>query len=256
VTLAYHITDTKTGDNECIETLVQQAQANLPTDRIETLAYDKAADDQKVHRSLHEVGIKPLIHNRACWPKDGEQEKVIGGRVPLHVVHDEAGTVYCYDTLSPVPVRRAMSYAGHEKSRGTLKYRCPAKVEGFHCASDSKCNAGKSYGMTVRVPQEIDWRRFPSIPRATPQFERLYKGRTSVERVNDRLKVWWGIDDGNVVGSRRFCAHVAAVLIVHLAFATLLAKAQRYEGSFGTMKLSPIAKKLRQLMGENLADSA
>jgi hypothetical protein len=74
--------------------------------------------------------------------------------------------------------------------------------------------------------------------------------------VNDRLKVWWGIDDGNVVGSRRFCAHVAGVLIVHLAFATLLAKAQRYEGSFGTMRLSPIAKKLRQLMGENLADSA
>jgi hypothetical protein len=256
VTLAYHITDTKTGDNECVGILLDQAQANLPEDRIQTLAYDKAADDQKVHDMLHQAGVKPLIQNRCCWPKDGEQEKVIGGRVPLHVVHDEAGSVYCYDTVSQVPVRRRMSYAGHEKSRGTLKYRCPAKVEGFVCASDSKCNAGKSYGMTVRVPQEIDWRRFPSIPRASRQFERLYKGRTSVERVNDRLKVWWGIDDGNVVGSRRFCAHVAAVLIVHLAFATLLAKAQRSEGSFGTMKLTPIAKKLRQLMGENLADSA
>ena len=43
------------------------------------------------------------------WPKDGEKEKVIGGRVPLHVVHDEAGTVYCYDTTGAVPVRRAMS---------------------------------------------------------------------------------------------------------------------------------------------------
>ena len=250
VVLAYHISDTKTGDNECIETLVEQATANLPEDRIETLAYDKAADDGKVHESLHEAGIKPLIHNRSCWPKDGEQEKVIGGRVPLHVVHDEAGTVYCYDTVSQTPIRRAMSYAGHEKSRGTLKYRCPARVEGFECASAAKCNEGKSYGLTVRVRQEIDLRRFPSIPRATRQFERLYKERTSVERVNDRLKVFWGLDDGNVVGARRFCAHVAAVLIVHLSFATLLAKAQRYEGSFGTMKLSPIAKKLRQLMGE------
>lgn len=256
VVLAYHITDTKTGDNECIEPLVEQAQADVPDQRIETLAYDKAADDTKVHETLHEAGIKPLIQNRACWPKDGEQEKVIGGRVPLHVVHDEAGSVYCYDTVSKTPVRRAMSYAGHEKSRGTLKYRCPAVVEGFRCASARKCNAGKSYGLSVRVPQEIDLRRFPSIPRATAQFERLYKGRTSVERVNDRLKVWWGVDDGNVVGARRFCAHVAAVLIVHLAFATLLAKAQRQEGSFGTMTLSPIAKKLRALMGENVADSA
>lgn len=249
VVLAYHITDTKAGDNERIEALVEQAQSNLPEDRIETLAYDKAADDVKVHDALHEVGIKPLIQNRSCWPAGGEREKVIGGRVPLHVVHDEAGTVYCYDTVGKEPVRRAMSYAGHEKNRGTLKYRCPAKVEGFACASEEKCNAGKSYGMTVRVSQEIDLRRSPSIPRGTKRFERLYKGRTSVERVNARLKIFWGVDDGNVVGSRRFHAHVGAVLVVHLAFATLLARAQRHEGSFGGMKLSPIAEKLRELMG-------
>lgn len=247
VVLAFDITDTRTGDNERIEALVDQAEANLPAERLETLAYDKAADDGKVHEMLFEHDIKPVIENRSCWPKDGEQEKVIGGRVPLHVVHDEAGTVYCYDTTATVPIRRAMSYAGHEKDRGTLKYRCPAKVEGFACGSEAKCNGGKSYGMTVRVDQAIDLRRFPSIPRATPSFERLYKGRTAVERVNDRMKVFWGLDDGNVVGSRRFCAHVSAVLVVHLACATLLAKAQRKEGSFGTLRLSPIAKKLDEL---------
>ena len=37
---------------------------------------------------------------------------------------------------------------------------------------------------------------------------------------------------------------------------TLLAKAQRCEGSFGTMKLSPIAKKLRELIGEEDSNSA
>jgi IS5 family transposase len=236
VALAYHITDTKAGDNEEVEALLAQAQANLPEGRIETLAYDKAADDVKVHEALTEVGVKPVIQNRACWPKDGEQEKVIGGRIPLHVVHDEPGTVYCYDTSAP-PVRRAMSYMGHEKGRGTLKYRCPARVEGFACPAEERCNAGKSYGMTVRVPQEIDLRRFPAIPRATKQFERLYKGRTSVERVNGRLKVFWGIDDGNVVGARRFHAHVGAVMVVHLAFATALARQQQNEGSFGKMKL-------------------
>jgi hypothetical protein len=100
----------------------------------------------------------------------------------------------------------------------------------------------------VRVPQDIDLRRFPSIPRGTKQFERLYKGRTAVERVNARLKIFWGLDDGNVVGSRRFSAHVSAVLIVHLAFATVLAQAQRYEGSFGVLKLSPIAQRLRDMV--------
>jgi DDE family transposase/transposase-like protein DUF772 len=236
VVLAYHTTDTKAGDNEEIETLVDHAAANLPDDRIATLAYDKAADDGKVHEALHERGIKPVIQNRACWPKDGEQEKVLGGRIPLHIVHDEAGTVYCYDTSEP-PVRRAMSYSGHEKDRSTLKYRCPAKVEGFACPAADRCNGDKPYGLTVRVPQEIDLRRFPAIPRATKQFERLYKGRTSVERVNARLKIFWGLDDGNVIGARRFHSHVGAVLIVHLAFANHLARRQHHEGSFGTMKL-------------------
>ena len=110
-----------------IETLVDQAERNLPADRLQTLAYDKAADDGKVHEMLHDRDIKPVIENRTCRPKDGEQEKVIGDRVPLHVVHDEAGTVFCYDTTGATPVRRAMSYADHEKDRGTLKYRCPRR---------------------------------------------------------------------------------------------------------------------------------
>ncbi len=106
------------------------------------------------------------------------------------------------------------------------------------------CNAGKSYGKTVRVPREVDLRRFPALPRATKKFEQLYKGRTAVERVNARLKIFWGADDGNVKGARRFHAWVGAVMAVHAAFATLLARAPRYEGTLGRLRLSPIAKAL------------
>ena len=106
------------------------------------------------------------------------------------------------------------------------------------------CNAGKSYGMTVRVKREIDLRRFPEIPRATKKFERLYKGRTAVERVNARLKIFWGADDGNLTGSRRFFALLGIILVVHAAFATLLAAAPRHEGTLGKTKLSSIAQAL------------
>ena len=37
-------------------------------------------------------------------------------------------------------------------------------------------------------------------------------------------------------------------MVVHLAFATLLAQAERYEGTFGKMRLSPIAEALRVLI--------
>ena len=72
-------------------------------------------------------------------------------------------------------------------------------------------------------------------------LERLDEGRTALERVNARLKIFWGLDDGQVYGARRFHAHTGAVLVVHLALASLLAQAERHEETYGKMKLLPIA---------------
>jgi hypothetical protein len=249
VPLAYRVTDTKAGDNELVEALVEQAQANLPPQRIETLAYDKAADDEKVHDYLHQQRIKPLIKNRAMW--QDEPERQLPGppvRYPLHILHDEAGTVYCYDRVSDPPLRHGMAYVGYEKDRETLKYRCPARHQGWDCPSDERCNAGKDTGLIIRVEHTLDLRRFPPIPRATKEFERRYKGRTAVERVNGRTKIFWGIDDGNVTGSRRFHAYVGVVMAVCVVLAVLLAKAPRREGRLGKTRLSPIALALQEAL--------
>ncbi len=242
---AYRISSTKKGDNEILPGLVNQARANLPAGRIKTLAYDKAADDVKVHRFLHEAKISPLIQNRRLWSEQSEQ-MLPGHDGNSNIVYDEAGTVYCYDKVSVPPVRHQMSYIGHEPQRGTLKYRCPAKHEGWRCPSGKVCNKGKSYGLTVRVKRQIDLRRFPPIPRATKQFERRYKGRTAVERVNARIKVFWGADDGNITGARRFHAYLGTVMVVHAGCATLLATAPRREGTLGKMRLSVVAQALRK----------
>jgi hypothetical protein len=212
------------------------------------LAYDKAADDGKVHQKLHRRHIKPVIENRSLWDKDEQERMLPGHDGNSNIVYDEAGTLYCYDRKSDPMVRHRMAYIGHEPSRGTLKYRCPAMHEGWPCAMSGVCNAGKKYGLTVRVKQEIDLRRFPPIPRATKQFERLYKGRTSVERVNARFKIFWGVDDGNVTGATRFHAQVGTVMIVHAAFATVLASLPRRGGTLGKMRLSPIARKLQAVL--------
>jgi hypothetical protein len=245
VCLAYDVTDTKAGDNERVEALVEQARANLPEGRMRTLAYDKAADDGDVHAYLHARKIKPVIHTRSQW-RDELERPLPGGRYPLHLVHDEAGTVYCYDTASDPPVRHRMAYIGYEADREAVKYRCPARHEGWDCPSDGRCNAGRRAGLTARIPCELDLRRFPPIPRATKLFEGLYKGRTAAERVNARLKIFWGADDGNIRGARRFHAFVGAVLVVHLTFAALLAKAPRWEGTLGQTRLGPVAEALRE----------
>ncbi|MFL6226675.1 MAG: transposase [Actinomycetes bacterium] len=253
VAVAYHVSDTKLGDNEGIAPLIEQAEANLGEGRIETLAYDKAADDSQVHELLHEHQIKPVIQVRQLWKE--EQERPL--RVGLPVVYDEAGTVFCYDTVSDPPVRKQMACIGYEKGRETVKYRCPARHDDLPCPSLDKCNTGKRYGLTVRIKCTEDLRRFPPLGRATKQFERRYKGRTAVERVNGRLKVFWGVDDGNVSGARRFHAHVGVVLVVHLALARWLASQPRWEGGpLGQMTLSPIAQALARLDQENAQEPA
>ena len=162
------------------------------------------------------------------------------------MVYDEAGTIYCYDTFSDPPVQHRMAYIGHEPGRGTLKYRCPAMHQGWRCRSHRRCNAGKRYGMTVRVRRELDLRRFPPIPRATKKFERLYRGRPAVERVIARTKLFWGSDDGTITGAERFHANVGVVMVVHVGLAALLASCRRWEGTLGRTRLSPIAQALRE----------
>ena len=248
VVVAWHITSAAgegTADASVLPILLEEARKVLPEGRMQTLAYDKAADDQKTHELLNEREIKPVIEVRSMWKEELER------KLPNHdgnsnVVHDEAGTLYCYDTVSTIPTKHKMSYMGFEKERGTLKYRCPCRHEEWPCPSDKKCNGESCYGKTVRVKCELDLRRFPPIPRATAEFEKRYNGRTAVERVNARLKLFWGADDGNVTGAARFHAHMVTILLVHSAMANWLAMQERYEGkSLSPTRLSVVARRLQ-----------
>ena len=165
-----------------------------------------------VHQLLSEESLRAVIQNRALW-KENPERMLPGHDGNSNIVYNEAGTLFCYDRVSSPIVRHPMAYIGYEPERETIKYR------------------------------------FPAIPRATKQFERLYNGRTAVERVNARLKLFWGVDDGNLRGARRFIANVGAVMVVHAAFATLLAMSPRREGTLGKLKLGPIARALRERAG-------
>ena len=101
--------------------------------------------------------------------------------------------------------------------------------------------------LSVRIDCEADLRRFPPLPRGTARFETRYDGRTAVERVNARLKIFWGVDDGNVSGARRFHAYVGAVMIVHAALGKWLAKQPRWEGTLSQTRVGPAALALARL---------
>ena len=62
---------------------LEQAEANLAPGRIETLAYDKAADSEAVHELLSGKKITPVIQMRSLW--NSEPERLLPG-------HDGSGT--------------------------------------------------------------------------------------------------------------------------------------------------------------------
>jgi hypothetical protein len=70
VALAWEITTATDSDAQTLPKTLKQAQANLPEDRIETLAFDKAADDHQTHKLLNRSGIKPLIEMRSLWKEE------------------------------------------------------------------------------------------------------------------------------------------------------------------------------------------
>jgi hypothetical protein len=58
VVLACRVTTATAADCKSLPDLIEQGQANLPADRIRTLAYDKAADDAESHRVLNKAGSR------------------------------------------------------------------------------------------------------------------------------------------------------------------------------------------------------
>ena len=165
VVLAYNITDSKVGDNEQVPALVEQACANLPAKRIQTLAYDKAADDEKVHECLYDHGIKPIIQNRALW-KTEPNKYYPGGRYPLNLIHDEAGTVSCYDTVSRPTIRHRMSYIGYDGGTGNGALSVPGTPRGLVLSQRGQVQYGQGLwtdGSSAVYGGVLD--HFPPVPR-------------------------------------------------------------------------------------------
>lgn len=88
-----------------------------------------------------------------------------------------------------------MTAWGYEKDRGTLKYRCPARVYGFQCKGMPLCPGARTdYGKIVRIDIDGDRRMFTPTARDTAAWERAYDRRTPVQRVNSRIDQVLGLE--------------------------------------------------------------
>jgi transposase, IS5 family len=129
-----------------------------------------------------------------------------------------------------------MAYAGRDGDY--LKWRCPVacgKAEA--CTLLGRCTAS-GYGAVRKVSIKADPRRYPGLWRDSQKWRRLYKQRTAVERVNARLKDFLLLDELTVRGIQKVQAHVAMGLVVLLAGAWAMVKADKVEQARRIVRLA------------------
>jgi hypothetical protein len=223
--ISYQVTRASASDTKHLLPLVEEVKKKhleIYKD-IDNAAADKGYDSEENCRRLYdEHGIKPVIDIRRMW-RDKET-KLLDSGCTDNIVYDEVGTVYCI--CPKTGEQRQMSYGGFEKDRMALKYICPVKAYGVRCSGSHECaHALKS----ERISLEIDRRIFTPVARSSYAWEREYKKRTAVERVNSRLDVSFGFEKHFIRGLKKMELRVGLALCVMLAMAVGRIKEQRQE---------------------------
>jgi transposase len=199
-------------------------------ERAKSFIADKGYDDSALHnRPWQTYGIAPIIPRRQDW-KDGEATRPLLEGAD-NIVYDIRGRLHCY---APGDGRvrgerrlRAMAYWGFEKERDAQKWRCPAAVHKRKCRGREDCCAG-AYGRLVRVERTKDVRIFCPVAPSSLKWERLYKKRTAVERVNSRLDVS-GFEEHFIRGLAKMRLRCSLALVVMLAMALGRVRQKRRE---------------------------
>jgi hypothetical protein len=97
-------------------------------------------------------------------------------------------------------------FAGSDAKRGASKWRCPT----------GECKPASRWIKADRL--------HPLLPRETPRWRKLYKGRAAVEREFGRLKNDWALAPLRVRGLDRVQLHADLTILAKLSCA--LARAQ------------------------------
>jgi hypothetical protein len=221
--LAFEVTRASVSDTTRLLPMIEglKGRHEWVCERAQYLAADRGYDSEENNRELYDAyGIVPLIDIRHDWKDEDATRALYPDRVD-NMVTDEQGSIFCVrrssrdaGQMETIP----MAFYGFERDREAVKYRCPAAAYGFACAEWGEC-CRSAYGRIVRVPLDVDRRRFVPVPRSSYKWQRLYRTRTAVERVNSRLDVSFGFERHFIRGMVKMRVRVGMALVVMLAMA-------------------------------------
>jgi IS5 family transposase len=206
--VSFVITPANEADTTQMPVLLEKAYLKRWETRPEAVIADKGYDSRKnnqlIYKEYHAAPIIPIKE------REGAQ---------LPDICNAKGTPTCSCGLEMVYWGRDGNY---------LKYRCPHVLGRGVCSDLSPCTASP-YGYVLKLPITDDVRRHPPIPRQTKKWNRLYRLRSAVERVNSRLKELLGLGKITVRGIKKVIVRSLLSLLVMVAAAVGMAQRNKFK---------------------------
>ena len=201
--VSFKLTPANESDTTQMQTLLKKAGADLSETRPEVVIADKGYDSQYNSEFIFtKCRSTPVIPIR----------EVEGMQMPD--ICNAKGTPLCSCGME-------MTFWGRDGNY--LKYRCPEVTGKGTCKSRFKCTASP-YGYVLKLPIADNPRRHPPVPRESKKWQRLYRLRTAVERVNSRVKELLGLAAITVRGIGKVTVRSLLSLIMMLAAAVGMAR--------------------------------
>lgn len=211
IPIGFAVTAANEADTKYLEPLLEHRERLLAGVKLEVAIADAGYDSRANCLAVRKRGGAPII------PLN------LGGEKAPPGITNSLGTPLC-------PLGLPMVYWGRDGEY--LKYRCPQVRGKLRCELDQRgtdrCSLS-SYKMVVKLKMADDPRRYVPIPRETKKWQRLYKLRGAVERVNSRLKEHLMLDELRVRGMRKVRCRLGLSVLVMLAVAVGMAEAQRLD---------------------------
>lgn len=208
IPVSFTVTPANEADTVQMEGLLKKAGAHVEETKPEAVIADKGYDSQDNYQFIwSQCKSSPIIPIRE---REGEQ---------LPDICNAKGTPTCSCGLEMVYWGRDGKY---------LKYRCPHVLGKAECESRFRCTSS-TYGYVLKLSIADNPRRHPPVPRETKKFQGLYRLRTSVERVNSRVKELLGLDRLTVRGIGKVTVRAVISLLVMLAVGVGMAQRHRFK---------------------------
>ncbi|HFI0696009.1 TPA: transposase [Streptococcus suis] len=172
---------------------------NLSQTTLETVKYlmaDKGYSGRPLQALLEEAHIITIIDNPHKWREDSPRQYL-----DTDLIYNQSGQVFWVDDRGQAI---QLVYKGYDSSSDSLRY-------GFHPKYQDK--------RIFRLERCVESIIFNQVARDSRKFERLYKKRTAVERVNGRLDRDFRFEPHTIRGLKKMGLAVAMSFLVMPGFA-------------------------------------